>query len=110
MREASHVPELQDDLAALGVHGVGDEAPAGDLCVVVDARRPGVAFAHGGDLRRFGDDQAGGGALRVVDRIELMRHVGAARCAVARERRHDDAVLEVDAAEDVRGEEARSIA
>ncbi len=39
VRDAAHVPQLAEDLAALGVHGVGDGPPAGDLRGRVDARR-----------------------------------------------------------------------
>src|ERR1700730_14725311 len=45
MRDASDVPELQEDQAAGLVHRVGDEAPALDLFAAVNARRPGVALS-----------------------------------------------------------------
>jgi hypothetical protein len=92
------VPELDDDLAAGRVHRVGDLAPAGDLRVGIEARRPQIALALPRDLRGFGDDQAGPGALAVIFHVEIVRRVGARRGAVARQRRHDDAVLQFDIA------------
>jgi hypothetical protein len=37
VRDAAHMPELEEDAAALGVHGGGHLLPAGDLLVGVDA-------------------------------------------------------------------------
>ena len=42
---AAHVPELQHDASALGVHCIGDRFPGGDLVTAVDAR--GVQIAPG---------------------------------------------------------------
>ena len=63
------------------------------------ARRPDVALALLADLRGLGHDQARAGALRVIERRERARHgVGLDR-AVARQRRHRDAVGDLDFAE-----------
>ena len=49
VRDAAGVHQLGDDDTVAGVHGVGDEAPAGDLLVGVEARDVEVALA---DLAR----------------------------------------------------------
>ena len=61
VRDAAHVPQLAEDLAALGVHGVGDGPPAGDLRRRVDAlrARPAVRLSVG---RRGGGGGGGGEA------------------------------------------------
>ena len=59
----------------LRVDRVGDALPAGDLLLAVDARGAGVAFALRRDLRGLGDDQPGGGALRVVVGVQRPGHV-----------------------------------
>ena len=48
VRDPAGVHQLGDDHAAAGVHGVGDQAPAGDLLVGVEAGHVEVALA---DLR-----------------------------------------------------------
>ncbi len=87
VRGAARMPDLQGDAAAGGVHRVGDFLPAHHLLRAVDARLGdegrGIAGGHGG----LGDDQPGAGALRVILRDQIARHVlrlGAA----ARQRRH----------------------
>ena len=50
VRHAPDVPELDDDLAAGRVHRVGDLAPAFDLRVGIDSRRPQIALALPRDL------------------------------------------------------------
>ncbi len=52
------VHQLRDDVPALGVHRVGDQAPARDLLVAVQTGGVRVALADGGGLRALGDDQA----------------------------------------------------
>ncbi len=66
--DATDVHQLHDDLAAAGVHGVGDPAPALDLLGAVDAGGVQVALSDGAGLRALGDDQPGAGALAVVGR------------------------------------------
>ncbi|MNS79694.1 hypothetical protein D3C72_1133550 [compost metagenome] len=96
VRDAAHVPQLHDDLAALGVHGVGHALPAFELFGAVEAGHVGVALALVADGGGFGDEQAGAGALGVVGGGDVGRdRVGR---AVARERRHHDAVGELEVA------------
>ena len=106
VRHAAHMPQLQHDLAAGGVHGVGHVAPRGHVVVGVDARREGVAAALAGDVGGLGDEQAGGGALGVVGGGQRCLHAVHARTG-AGERGHDDAVLHIDGAQAGGGEQGR---
>ncbi|KAG5726253.1 hypothetical protein E4T56_gene8045 [Termitomyces sp. T112] len=63
MRNATHVPELDDDTAALFMDGIGHPGPALDLFGRVNARRPGIALPLLGNLRAFGDDKGGRSTL-----------------------------------------------
>jgi hypothetical protein len=85
------MPELNDHRSALGVHGSGDLFPSLDLLVGVAARRPSIALRLRGDLRRLGDDQASGSALRVIFNSEWTRHQ-TRTSAVPGQRRHDDMI------------------
>ena len=98
VRDAAHMPELHDDLAALGVNRVGDLLPARDLFFAVDARRVEVALAFGRNLRALGDDQPGAGALLVVRDHQRGGHLVRAG-TVAGEWCHHDAVGGGDIAE-----------
>jgi hypothetical protein len=102
--DPARVHELGDDLAAAAVDRVRDQRPAGDVIVGVQARRVRVALTDGRRLRAFGDDQPGGRALAVVLRGQLGRGLAGAG-AVARQRRHDEAVGELERTQRVRGEQ-----
>src|SRR4029434_4697342 len=91
-RNAPDVPELAEDVAALLVDGVGDQAPAIDLFLAVNARGPGVPLALLGYLRGFGIDERRRRTLRVVAGVQRRRYVAGLPRARARERRHDHAV------------------
>jgi hypothetical protein len=93
VRDAADVPELQEDAAALGVHGGGDLLPTRDLLVRVDARGVRVTMAAGRDCGGLGDDQAGAGALGVVFGHQVRRDVGTFGPATG-QRGHQDAVRE----------------
>ena len=97
VRDTAGMPELNDDGSALGVHGVGDLFPAPDLLVGITARRIGIALRLRRDLRGFGDDQAGRGALGVIFGGERTRDQACAG-AVPGQRRHDDAIGELEGA------------
>ncbi len=94
VRDTPDVPELQEDASALGVHGGGRQLPAFDLRGRPDAGRADVALALRADVGRFGDDEAGRGALGVVGGLQL---AGDALVVGPRpgQRRHDDAVGEL---------------
>ena len=57
MRNAPHMPELQEDTPALLVHGLGDRASALHLFGRMDARRIRIADPFRTDLRRLADDE-----------------------------------------------------
>ncbi len=67
MADATGVHELGEDDAAVRVDGVGDATPCGDLDVTMQAGCVEVALAGDAGLGAFGDDEAGGGALGVVE-------------------------------------------
>ncbi len=93
----SDMPELGDDPAALGMNGRGDLLPSFGRLRQVKAGDIRVALAllcHGCAL---GDDQAGGGALFVIDGVQVVGY--GLRGAVARQRRHGNAVGKLDIAD-----------
>lgn len=94
---SSDVPQLARDRPALGVHGVDDVLPPGDLLGGVDPRRVRPAVRHRGDRRRLRDDEPRARALAVVLDVRRVRDAIFAR-ARARQRREDDAVLELELA------------
>ena len=85
MRDAAGMPKLNDNGSAFEVHGVGDRLPASDLIVRIATRCVRVALRLGRDLRGFGDDQAGRGALGVVVKSKWTRDQAGSR-AISRER------------------------
>jgi len=103
---AAAVPDLEEDAAALGVHGVGDGAPAGDLGITVDAwfhPEGGISFhGHGG----FCDDETGGSPLGVMFCHEGAGDVALFRAA-AGQGGHEDAVGQRERARLERIEERR---
>ena len=96
VRHTAHMPELHHDLAAGLVHSMGHLLPAVELLGAVQARHVGITLGLVGDGRAFAHDQAGAGALGVVLHGEVVGD-GVGR-AVARERRHDDAVGQLQVA------------
>jgi hypothetical protein len=69
-------------------------APAVDLRLGVDARRPGIALAARFDLRAFADHETRAGTLPVIAGHEVGRQVAGLAAALARERWQYDAVLQ----------------
>ncbi len=98
MRHAAGMHELNEDVAALVVHGISDLAPAGDMRGCVDAGRGHIALTVVGWLRALGDDQTDAGALRVIFGGKF---AGNAIRVGARTRhgRHDQAIWKFKAAE-----------
>ena len=90
----------QLDFAAGVMHRVGNSRPTGSLLGGMNARRADLADALRADLRRFGDDQAGGSALRIVGCGDGVRDVALDRAA-ARHRRHHQAIVEFDIAQSI---------
>ena len=97
MRHPTHMPQLQEDAPALGMDRIGDLAPSGDLFGRIDAGRVLIALCLRRYLRRLGDDQSRGRALRVIFGRMGSGHQ-ALRGAVAGQRCHDDAVRQAQGA------------
>ena len=74
MDQPAHVPQLRDDPPAGVMHGVGDRLPALDLRVVPQAGRIRPAEPFAADPGRFGDDQPGARALRIIGRHQRVGH------------------------------------
>ena len=104
MADPAHMPQLDHDLAAFGVHRIGYLFPCGNLPFGVDARRFDVPFAFGADLGRFGDDDPGPGALCVVFDVHIADFAGVVIGAAAGQRGHNNAVRGLDCAGFQRGE------
>ena len=97
MEDAPRVHELDEDMAARGVHCVGHLSPAFDLLLGVEAGDAGIARSVGGGGGSFGDDQARARALVVVLDHHVVRQ--ATRSAAPGHGRHDDVVREREGAE-----------
>ena len=86
------MPKLEEYAPAGRMHGVRDLAPARHLLIGPYAGRMRVADALGRDRSRFGDDEAGGSALRVIVAHQRVRNPTWAGRSISRQRRHDNAV------------------
>ena len=108
MRNATHVPQLHDDLAACGVNRIRHHFPQSHLLIAPDTGHVRVTLALVADGRGFGDDESGPidrvGALRVVHGHQ--RGGQGTGCAIARERRHHNAIGQVHRT-DLKGIEQR---
>ncbi len=98
MRHGAGVPELGDDAPAGRVHRIRHPAPAADLLSAPQARRVGPAEALGADGDGLRNDQAGRGALGVVLGLERGRDLIVRTGPHPGQRRHDDAVGQVERA------------
>ena len=93
VRDTTGVHELHDDLPALVMHGLRDQAPSLDVRFVEKPGDPRVAQPVGRWGNPLRDEQAGGRALRVV--LSHQRIGGVVLDgATARHRRHHDAVAQ----------------
>src|SRR5262249_26289306 len=93
------MPDLDEDASAAFMDAIGDLAPGLDLLLGIDAGGVLIALALLRDLARFGDQESCAGALAViVDRERARHHAGRDR-AVARQRRHHEAIGKRDRAE-----------
>jgi DNA-binding HxlR family transcriptional regulator len=93
VRHSADVPNLQEDRPALAVDLVGDQAPALDLRVRVDAGRPRISPAAGGDVGCLGHHEPGTRALSVVFCHQGIRDTTARRPCPGH-RRHGDAAFQ----------------
>ncbi len=73
VRHTPCVHDLDEDTAALGMHGCGHLLPACDMRRAVDAGCRKVALAVIGRLGAFGDDQADARALGIIFGGQLSR-------------------------------------
>jgi hypothetical protein len=88
---------LNDYGAALGVHSVSNPFPASDLIVCKASWRTGVTLRLNRNLRGFGDDQAGRGALGIIFESERSWHQ-AWPGSISGKGSHDDAIGEFEGA------------
>lgn len=98
------MPQLQKDLRAFFVYRSGHLAPAIDLRLRVNPRGVLIALALSGDLRRFRNQQASGGALTVIGGRELTGHQAFAR-SIAGQRRENNSIRQRQGAKRVRREQ-----
>src|SRR5580658_6351773 len=96
MRDGSRVPELCEDAAAGIVDGSGDAPPTADLLVRPEAGRIRPAESLRADGSGFANDESGGGALRVVLRLQGCGDMIARLRAHSGERSHHDTVGEIE--------------
>src|ERR1700720_4526689 len=92
------MPQLEEDMTASTVDCSGDSLPAFDLLGGMNARSRNISLCLGRNLRCFRNDQAGAGALSVVQGVQGLRRVPCPRPA-PRERRLENTVLEPTSAE-----------
>ena len=96
MRDPADMPQLQEDDPALGVNGIDDLSPAGNLLLRIDAGHAGAAESGGHDRRRLGDDQsARRSTLGVIFDVQRPRRKRGFFRPHPRQRRHRDAMPEM---------------
>jgi hypothetical protein len=78
VRDAAHVPQLQEDAPSRAVDRVGHVSPTLYLGRRVDPGGVRVPNPLRRDLGCLGDDQAGAGPLRVVLGVQGLRHIARA--------------------------------
>jgi hypothetical protein len=106
MDQPAHVPQLRDDAPAGPVDRLRDALPPFDLRIVPEARRVRPAKTLAGDSGRFGNDEAGAGALRIIAGHQLVRHAFPASAGPG-QWSHENPVGELKRAELERVEKAR---
>ena len=105
-RDASGVEDLHKNFAATRVYRFGYGSPAFNLSVSVDSGCADIAFRHGQDVCRLGDDEPGGSALTVI-RGGVVRLNSFVISATARHWTHDDPVVEFHISDLQRVEQCR---
>ena len=98
MGNSAGVPKLRNDASAGGMHGVCDQAPSAHLIRAPQSGGIGIAKAVSTDRGRFRDDQSGRSPLGIVFGLQRGRHVIDRPSAHAGERRHDDAIGQIQIA------------
>jgi len=97
MDDAAHMPELTDDPATGLMNALDNGLPCFGLRVIPDTRRKRRAQALLADPGRFGDDQAGTGALGIIFAHDRRRDMFHGRTA-AGEGSHEHAVRSLNGA------------
>lgn len=99
VRGTTQVPELDVGLAALGVDGIVDLLPCGQLGLGPQAGDVGVATGLGGDIGGLGDDEGSGddGTLGVILCHDIGGHMVRSGSETG-QRCHHDAVVELSRA------------
>jgi hypothetical protein len=105
VRDPPDMPELEQHAPASRVHALDNLSPALDLFVRPDAGGVRIADPLRRDRCRFGNDEAGGGALHVIFAHERVRNSALASRPVARQRGHENAVWKLEVADSERVEE-----
>src|SRR5581483_2261160 len=95
--DATGMHQLYENAPAVGVHGVGDFAPAARLLLIEAAGNARITEPVRRRRRTLGNDQAGTGPQAVILRHHVVRNV--AERATTGHRRHDNAVLQRDRTE-----------
>ena len=98
VRNAPDMPQLQHDAATCVMHGARDRAPTFGLLFRPDARSVRISNPHWRDGGRLGDDQASRSPLQIVVPHQRIRNASQAR-PTTRQRRHDDAVRQLQLTE-----------
>ena len=90
--DAPDMPELQEDSPARRMHTIGHDLPTSHLRGTVNPGSVRIALALRRDLRGLRNQQAIGGALRVVHCLQLARNAIRVLGALASKRSHEYAV------------------
>ena len=90
------MPKLKEDMTASTVDCSGDSLAAFDLLGGMNAGGRDISLCLGRNLGCFRNDQAGAGALSVVEGVQYLRRVLFPSPA-PRERRHENTVLRAQA-------------
>lgn len=100
------MPQLQENLPALGVYGIGHLAPSLYLSRCVNTWRVLIALPLLGDLRGFGNQQPRTGPLAVIGRSKFTRYKTLSG-AIARQWRENHAVRQRQSAQCVGGKQVQ---
>ena len=103
MRDTPYMPELQVDVAPLGMHRLGDLFPTAHLFLGMDPRRVGVSIPTGRDGCGLRNNQACCCTLGVILCIQIIGNM-TLRSPTAREWGHEDPVWQGQRPKIQRGE------
>jgi len=104
MRDRAGMPELRDDASTCGMHRLRDATPAAHQLRDPEPRRISPTEGRRADRCGFRDNQAGRSALRVVLGLKFGRYMVSRACPHAGQRRHHNAVGQIEIAHAYRRE------